>query len=369
MMIGTIPLSLLSAKTSKEYQYEIENKSKELTDLQKSLAKKKAQQAVFVKTESQIKKELSALARELSNLSAESEKVRKGIRSAEKNLKTAEKNLSLAGWEKQQWNEAYNTELNRWFRAHYAVPYLYADPAIERFRVDALNQKRGLYTGAQQRESVSYQNLKSWKAAKTKLEVLRKEKNKTALKQKAAQKKKAALLTTTAGKRVAAEQEIKDIESSATALQGLLKKLETAKKKSEADIQRKAAFTKKINTLPWPVKGTVTTAFGKNKHPQLDTVVISNGIKIRTQPHASVQAVSDGDVLYSGMFRVYGLMVIVDHGGGFYTVYGQLGEVVVDEGKKVKAGEAVGTVSSDDPILYFEVRSGSVPQDPLLWLK
>ena len=63
-------------------------------------------------------------------------------------------------------------------------------------------------------------------------------------------------------------------------------------------------------------------------------------------------------------------MVIIDHSGSFCTLYGQLGEITVTEGKKVKEGDVIGRIGAGTQnILYFEVRSKNIPEDPLLWLK
>ena len=74
--------------------------------------------------------------------------------------------------------------------------------------------------------------------------------------------------------------------------------------------------------------------------------------------------------LFSGEFRVYGRMIILDHGGGFYTIYGQLDDIFIEEGQIINAYDPIGTISGDDePVLYFEVRSDATAEDPMLWLK
>ncbi len=83
----------------------------------------------------------------------------------------------------------------------------------------------------------------------------------------------------------------------------------------------------------------------------------------------NVKAVSRGEVLFSGEFRSYGQMIVIDHGGGFYTIYGQLSELYVQEGQKVQEAAVIGKLGADQPILYFEVRSENKVEDPELWLK
>ena len=82
----------------------------------------------------------------------------------------------------------------------------------------------------------------------------------------------------------------------------------------------------------------------------------------------SITAVAPGHVLYTGWFRGYGNLIIVDHGGEYYTLYAHASNIRVAEGDEIKQGQAIGTVgdtgSLQGPRLYFEVRHGGRPQDP-----
>ena len=181
---------------------------------------------------------------------------------------------------------------------------------------------------------------------------------------------KKVILKTTVGRRIAADAEIHKLTESSKALEQLIMKLEREKKKTEQEAVEKMAFTEKKNRLPWPVQGNIVMKFGRNKHPEFDTYIISNGVRIKTAGNCDVKAVSKGEIIFCGDFRSYGLMVIIDHGGGFYSVYGSLGDISVSDGAQVKAGGVIGELSSgDDPVLYFEVRADGKVQDPLLWLK
>ena len=79
-----------------------------------------------------------------------------------------------------------------------------------------------------------------------------------------------------------------------------------------------------------------------------------------------------GRVVHSGWFKGYGNLVIVDHGEGYYTLMAHLATLAKAEGDEVRAGEPVGTLgetgSLKGPYLYFELRQGTRPLDPLRWL-
>ncbi|MEK7837764.1 MAG: peptidoglycan DD-metalloendopeptidase family protein, partial [candidate division NC10 bacterium] len=80
-----------------------------------------------------------------------------------------------------------------------------------------------------------------------------------------------------------------------------------------------------------------------------------------------------GHVLYTGWFRGYGTLIIVDHGNDYYTLYAHAADIRVAEGDDVKQGQVIGTVgdtgSLQGPRLYFEVRHQGKPQDPEQWLR
>ena len=124
-------------------------------------------------------------------------------------------------------------------------------------------------------------------------------------------------------------------------------------------------------TLRWPVAGPVRTTFGRHKHPKFETYTVQNGIEIAAAADTPVGAVHEGTVVFSDLFRGYGLMVVVDHGDKHHTLYAHLAEARVTPGQRVAAGELVGTVGATSlggPGLYFEVRREGKPQDPLEWL-
>lgn len=132
-----------------------------------------------------------------------------------------------------------------------------------------------------------------------------------------------------------------------------------------------------MGTLDWPVAGELLYRFGPERRPN-GTVLRWNGIGIRADPGTPVRAVRDGTVAMAGPFEGYGPSVILSHGDGFYTLYLYLEEVGVVEGRRVSAGQVVGTVGGantpEGPHLEFQVRApvgGGPPQalDPLEWLR
>src|SRR5947209_6213336 len=130
--------------------------------------------------------------------------------------------------------------------------------------------------------------------------------------------------------------------------------------------------TTDIGRLDWPVNGTFLYRFGRQVNPN-NTTTRWNGVGITAGAGTSVKAVSGGTVAYAGPMGTYGNTIILEHGGGDYSVYGSLGRMDVRKGARVIKGQAIGTVGVSDPALgphlHFEIRRGGPAVDPADWLR
>jgi septal ring factor EnvC (AmiA/AmiB activator) len=133
-----------------------------------------------------------------------------------------------------------------------------------------------------------------------------------------------------------------------------------------------ALKTSDYGALDWPVDGSIMYSFGRAVNPN-NTSIRWNGIGIEAPLGTSVQSIADGEIMIAEQIGTYGLTVIVQHGGGDYTVYGSLQRAVVAKGAKVKKGQVIGTVGQADPDLqphlHFEIRPKGRATDPLTWLQ
>jgi septal ring factor EnvC (AmiA/AmiB activator) len=125
--------------------------------------------------------------------------------------------------------------------------------------------------------------------------------------------------------------------------------------------------------LPWPTDGRVVSAFGAQVHPRFGTRTFRNGVDIEPGEGRDVAAVFGGHVVYTGWFKGYGNLIILDHDNEYYTLYAHVADILVKEGDDVKQGQRIGTVgdtgSLDGTRLYFEVRFEGKPQNPEQWLR
>jgi murein hydrolase activator len=125
--------------------------------------------------------------------------------------------------------------------------------------------------------------------------------------------------------------------------------------------------------LPWPTDGRIAAPFGAQVHPRFGTRTFRNGVEIEAPDGKAVQAVLAGQAIYTGWFKGYGNLVIIDHGQELYTLYAHVLDIEVREGEDVRQGQRIGTVgdtgSPAGPRLYFEVRYQGRAQDPEQWLR
>lgn len=130
--------------------------------------------------------------------------------------------------------------------------------------------------------------------------------------------------------------------------------------------------TTDIGRLDWPVNGAFLYRFGRFVNPN-NTTTRWNGIGISAAAGTVVKSVSGGTVAYAGAMGTYGNTVILEHGGGDYSVYGSLDRIDVKKGSRVIKGQALGTVGVSDPALgahlHFEIRRGGPAVDPAEWLR
>jgi septal ring factor EnvC (AmiA/AmiB activator) len=130
--------------------------------------------------------------------------------------------------------------------------------------------------------------------------------------------------------------------------------------------------TSDLGRLDWPVEGEIIYNFGRVVNPN-NTTTRWNGIGISASEGTAVKSVAAGSVVVAESFGTYGLTVIVQHGGGDYSVYGSLSSIAVAKGAVVSKGQVLGNVGSADPELpphlHFEMRPQGRAVDPLEWLR
>ncbi len=177
-----------------------------------------------------------------------------------------------------------------------------------------------------------------------------------------------------------ARKDLDELKATAAQLNKVIKAAERKRKAAQRAAGKSGAPALDIarNSLMWPVNGKVISKFGKEYQEQLKTWIFRDGIKISARLDEPVKTVEDGVVVFAGQFRSYGNVVIVDHDGAFFTIYGFLNRIDVREQQTLHAGQSVGLAGKDtqgaamgtgESGVYFEIRSGTSAVNPELWLQ
>lgn len=223
-------------------------------------------------------------------------------------------------------------------------------------------------------------------------EAARKEKIKTSIEAKKQdieeeKKKKAAYLLKVREDKKGYLVSLKELEANARRLQTMVERLEARSRKGYTKKDSKSVvgggaslppipdkgFGSQKGRLSLPVKGEVVARFGRHKHPEFNSYTVSNGVSIVVQQGSDIHSVYDGQVIFADYFKGYGNMIIVDHGGGFFSLYAHAAKLFKKVGSAVIRNEVVANVGDIDsargPMLYFEIRYQGKPVDPGPWFR
>ena len=119
----------------------------------------------------------------------------------------------------------------------------------------------------------------------------------------------------------------------------------------------------------WPVRGPITSPFGMRVDPVTGEYSLHSGVDIGADYGVPIQAAADGNVIYAGWYGGYGYAIIIDHGGGYSTLYAHCSSMYVGVNQPVRRGQVIGAVGATGwatgPHLHFEIRINGKPIDPL----
>lgn len=166
-----------------------------------------------------------------------------------------------------------------------------------------------------------------------------------------------------------------ELEMSQKQLAMLLRQLEARKNAAAVEYERSLSskFEKRKGKLGWPVEGTVSGTYGKVVHPVYKTVTMNNGVDITVKPGQPVRCVAQGKVAYVGRMRGLGRFLVVDHYGGYLTIYANLGAINVTVEDPVEyatiLGQTASATAGGPATFHFEVRKSTEALNPAEWLE
>lgn len=201
--------------------------------------------------------------------------------------------------------------------------------------------------------------------------------------------KKAAYLVKVRQDRSSYEKTLKELQANAARLQTMMERLDAlSRRKLSSRHEKPGGKLKPLAELPpvpdrgfasqkghmsLPVRGEIVETYGKHKHPEFNSYTFSKGLSISSGNGADIKAIYEGSVIFADYFKGYGNMIIIDHGGGYFSLYAHAAKILKKVGAEVTRHETVATVgdtdSSKGPMLYFEIRHQGKPVDPAGWVR
>ena len=152
---------------------------------------------------------------------------------------------------------------------------------------------------------------------------------------------------------------------------GQLEQLLNAVQEAVADLilpSPSQSFVSRKGKLPWPLNGRIAHRFGSARNGPIKW----QGWLINANSGTEVKSVHQGRVVFSNYLRGFGLLLIIEHGNGYMTLYGHNQELLKDTGDSVQTNEVVArsgnTGGLDKSALYFEIRSQGKPANPKKWM-
>lgn len=378
----------LSQKSAKEFDEQLQEQDKTINALKNEIAKTrqeiKEQQNIersTAKRISSLEKEMSLTSQLINKLTRVERYTRSQISKLEQYIPENERMLDtyLNRYEKRAveiYKKGSPTSLvkllssSSWRQAVYRVRYMKIISDIEKtmqdsiqlLLVDIFNQKSDLNIAL--RKNISTKNDKAKQQA-----LLNKNKKIIQNELKNIKKNK------------------KELEKYLTEKQEGLKQLEAVRQKLLYDKNRglrekrireqqeylnTKQFTELKGQLLWPMDGKIVTKFGSQWNAKLKTTTDSPGIDIEGTPRAPVRAVLNGIVTTITFIRGYGTTIIIDHGGGFYTVYTHVTDLQIHEDGEVKSRDIIAYTGDADAVngskLHFEIWGNQQKLDPEEWL-
>jgi septal ring factor EnvC (AmiA/AmiB activator) len=359
----------------------IESLKKEMEELQKKIEKLSTREESTAKRIIVLEKEIALTDRLISELEKEKEITRDLILETEKNLQYQEDELdNLRERYRKRAVYAYTrgrpSHLEKmlstvsWRQSVYRKEYLKTISTVEKnirkkinsllinIGQDKLNLEAGLRKNISLNKEKSKQkkNLKRSKST-SKKELASLSKNKVQLSEYLKEK----------------DSGLKELEKLRTSIledKARFEREERIRRQQEA--LKSKQFSQLKGQLPWPIDGKVVTKFGRQYNPKLKTTTEYPGVDIQGKTDMPVQTVLNGIVATITYLRGYGTTVIIDHGGGFYTVYSQLKSLKTHVNSEVRSGDVIAHLaesnSENGAVLHFEIWGDGQKLNPEKWL-
>jgi septal ring factor EnvC (AmiA/AmiB activator) len=185
-------------------------------------------------------------------------------------------------------------------------------------------------------------------------------------KQQATQKIRQQLIATLNQDVQTKQQQLDNLLENQKTLQEAIRQLGT----QSFSLPQNISFAELQGKLHWPTTGTILANFGSNMDVGDQHMT---GVVIKAPLGTPIHAISHGKIIFANWLRGFGLLVIINHGNGYMSLYARTQSLYVKVGDQVKAGDIIATTGNtggyEIPSLYFEIRQNGLPVNPSLWCR
>ncbi len=389
LLVTLVVLATVPAGAQPKREDTLQSEQKKLQQTQKRLKEEREKAADARERETSLLAELEQIERRLAEKQAEVARLDKRIRRAQADIAVLRSEIRKLVGQRSGQEEALARRLRAMYRVHAqggALPMILSgdDPVTRATAVRHLTSLAALDARVIQEYRVTSEKLADRKgreeARQRELAGLFADAQREQAEVDREAAKRRTLLAKVRDERAYHERMVGELTEASRRLEAFIRELQ-AKQRKLAKVPPPrggveppgVGFGTLRGRLPWPTQGRIVTAFGAQVHPRFGTRTFRNGVDIEAAEGKDVAAVYAGHVIYTGWFKGYGNLIILDHGHEYYTLYAHIAEIETKEGDDVRQGQRIGTVgdtgSLAGPRLYFEVRYQGKPQDPVEWLR
>jgi septal ring factor EnvC (AmiA/AmiB activator) len=172
---------------------------------------------------------------------------------------------------------------------------------------------------------------------------------------------------------------LKKIENKKTSHLKYLSELKVLEKNLNSKIaslkskrHRFIGLRKRKGKLPYPIKGKIIQGYGRQVNKKFNTIHFNKGVVLASKRTSAIKAVHDGVVIYSGWFRGYGNLIIINHGKDYYSLYARASKIVKHKNDKIRKGEVIAISKRKKngvSQIYFELRHRKKTLNPTKWFR
>lgn len=383
ILLGSVNITDLWAQSDDE----ISQKQRELEQIQKQIAEEQARREKLVKQERNIQQELQSIDRELKLAEKLVLDYNWIVYVTNKQIKRLEAEIDTLNVRLAERQTVMSRRLRHIFMSG-KYSFLEVLLSADSF-ADMIERYEFLKLVAEQ-DHVLYEQIQADQAAKQAKQLELEQKVADAremLTQKRQQEQRIesrhqerrSLLSQVRNDKTQYEKMIDELKAAARRIENFFASLERKRqgKLDQEDIpdieQSDHYLYKNRGKIAWPVSGNVIEGYGRKIHPKYKTETFNKGIDIEASKGRTVKAIYSGKVVFADWFSGYGKLVIIDHGGGFYSLYAHLDQINTSVNAEVGSGNSIGTVgetgSTKGPHLHFEIRYRDKTYDPRRFLK